>query len=129
MKKLPIVLMFVLAFVVAFYIFQFGPLAPVGYLEGKVTIGPFMPVEPSNSSSAPPEVYLSRYLKLKPVLGSDIRLSLNASGYFIGTLRAGHYTVTLTNCTFLGCRNLPLNTEIRAGEVTHLDIDIDTGIR
>jgi hypothetical protein len=62
MKKLPIVLLFVLAFVVAFYIFQFGPLAPVGYLEGKVTIGPFMPVEPSNSSSAPPEVYLSRYL-------------------------------------------------------------------
>ena len=129
MKKAHITLLLALIVIVAFYTFQFGPLAPVGYLEGKVTIGPFKPVEPANDSVTPPEVYLSRKLILKPVLGPSTDLSLNASGYFSGKFRAGHYKVTLTNCTFLGCRNLPLDVEIKSDEVTHLDIEVDTGIR
>ena len=41
----------------------------------------------------------------------------------------GSYTVEVADCDFLGCSfALPLSTEIRNGETTSLNVDIDTGI-
>jgi hypothetical protein len=130
MNKLLVALLGILIFIVIVYAFLFGPLAPKGFIEGKVSIGPFQPVEPSNGSVTPPEIYLSRKVVLKPVLGSSIMLPLNGTGFFSGAVHAGSYTVTLTNCTFIGCsRSLPLHIEVKAGEVTKIVVDVDTGIR
>jgi len=101
-----------------------------GVIEGKVTIGPFSPVEPPTGPTVPPGTYSSRSLILKPWLGKTVYVPLDEDGFFHAEVNAGSYQVTLSNCTFLGCSSsLPRTVEVKPGETTVLNIDIDTGIR
>ena len=102
----------------------------IGVIEGKVTIGPFSPVEPSMGPTVPPGTYSSRVILLKPWIGETISIPLNEDGSFHAEVRAGKYEASLSDCVFLGCANsLPRQVEIRQGETTILNIEIDTGIR
>ncbi|HEX9913833.1 MAG TPA: hypothetical protein VGB32_02855 [Candidatus Bathyarchaeia archaeon] len=105
-------------------------LTKTGVIEGKVTIGPFSPVEPSSGPTVPPGTYSSRSILLKPWLGKTIYIPLDEDGFFHAEVYAGSYQVTLSNCTFLGCSSaLPRTVEVKPGETTVLHVDIDTGIR
>ena len=98
-----------------------------GVLSGSVNIGPLCPVEPCTE---PPDVYSSRELLLSKEGGEPIRVPLESDGSFEAMIPVGSYTVEVTNCEFLGCSfALPLSTEIRDGETTILNVNIDTGIR
>lgn len=75
-----------------------------GTIEGKVSIGPWMPVEPSEESHPSPEVYTSRKIILEGTLFNKIDIPLNGTGYFRAVVKADTYRLTITNCTFLGCQ-------------------------
>ncbi len=101
-----------------------------GIVEGKVSIGPWTPVEPPGGSHPPPEVYTSRMIVLEGPYLQRVEIPMNGTGYFRATVEAGTYQLTMTNCTFLGCsRVLPMTVHIIPGQITELQINIDTGIR
>ena len=101
-----------------------------GVLEGRVTIGPWTPVEPIGGSHPPPEVYTSRRIVLEGALFQKVGIPMDGTGFFSARVKAGAYSLTMTNCTFLGCsRVLPTTVTVKTGETTTVDIDIDTGIR
>jgi len=102
----------------------------VGTIEGRVTIGPWTPVEPIGGSSPPPEVYTSREIILEGTLLPRIEIPMNGTGFFTAEVRTGTYSLDMSNCTFLGCsRVLPMTVTVKQGETTTLQINIDTGIR
>lgn len=99
-----------------------------GTISGKVTIGPLCPVEPCPDPS--PGIYASRQLVLQPRSGGPTYVQLNSDGSFLATVDDGTYAVSLTNCTFLGCKySLPKTITVKPNEITVIDINIDTGIR
>lgn len=99
-----------------------------GTISGKVTIGPLCPVEPCQNPD--PIIYTSRQLILKPYIGNPIYIQLNPDGSFKATVNAGTYSVSVTNCTFVGCeRSLPQTVIVSPNKTTIIDINIDTGIR
>jgi len=99
-----------------------------GTISGKVTIGPLCPVEPCRDPD--PNIYTLRQLILQPIFGYPTYIRLNSNGSFQATVNAGTYTVTLTDCTFLGCeRSLPITVTVNPNRSTTIDISIDTGIR
>jgi hypothetical protein len=101
-----------------------------GTVAGKVTIGPFSPVEPSLGSVVPPGTYSSRSVILTPIFGKPTYIPLNEDGSFEAEIYAGAYRATVSNCIFLGCKSsLPVTVTVIAGEIVVLNIDIDTGIR
>jgi hypothetical protein len=101
-----------------------------GIVEGKVSIGPWTPVEPPGGSHPPPEVYTSRRIVLEGSYLQRVEIPMNGTGYFRATVEAGTYQLTMTNCTFLGCsRVLPMKVRVDPGQITKLQINIDTGIR
>ncbi len=101
-----------------------------GVIEGVVTIGPWTPVEPIGGSHPPPEVYTSRKIVLDGGLAQSLQIPMNGTGYFRSAVPAGSYTLTMTNCTFLGCsRVFPMTVRVDPGMTTILQINIDTGIR
>ncbi|MBI2846788.1 MAG: hypothetical protein HYX82_02795 [Chloroflexi bacterium] len=104
------------------------PTGGQGAIYGRVSIGPLCPVEPCPSPQ--PDVYSSRKLILQPEVGQPTHVKLNPDGSFKATVDIGVYTVSLTNCSFLGCKNaLPKKVDIASNQATLLEIDIDTGIR
>jgi len=99
-----------------------------GILYGKVSIGPLCPVEPCPNPK--PDVYSSRSLVLQPGSGQPTYVNLNPDGSFMAAVKAGTYSVLLTNCDYMGCnRALPQTVVVKAGEALQLEISIDTGIR
>lgn len=108
---------------------------PTGTLEGKVTVGPLTPVVRAGEPepTPPPEVFTSRGLAIFKADGQTLvkRLAFQADGTYQVELPAGQYVVDLDHQrnTIEHARGLPAQVEIRAGEITQLDIDIDTGIR
>jgi hypothetical protein len=101
-----------------------------GIVTGRVTIGPFCPVEPATGCPARPHTYSSRELVLKSSGGNRVFVPLSDGGTFSASVKSGIYTVTLTNCNFLGCsHDMPKNIALNAGNSTTVDIFIDTGIR
>ena len=101
-----------------------------GIVEGRVSIGPWTPVEPAGGSSPPPEVYTSRRIVLEGAWLQRVEIPMNGTGYFRARVKAGTYSLLMTNCTFVGCsRVLPMIITVRSGETTEVNIDIDTGIR
>ena len=98
-----------------------------GYVTGKVTVGPLCPVEPCPNGRT--DVYSSRVLILTGK-NSAVKVQLQADGWFKQAVPADTYTVTLSDCTFMGCRYaLPKTVTVSSGQVTTFNIDIDTGIR
>ncbi len=101
-----------------------------GTLSGQVDIGPFCPVQPISGCPVPTGVYSSREVVIQPVVGGSITVRLNDTGGFSATLAPGTYSLTLTNCTFVGCSSaLPKEVTILPGKTTFVQISIDTGIR
>lgn len=98
-----------------------------GKISGNVNIGPLCPVEPCQPN---PNIYLSRQIVLIPYFGNPISVNLTSDGSFKAEVPAGKYTIDLTNCKYLSCREvLPEPITIEPGKVTPVVIDIDTGIR
>ena len=99
-----------------------------GVLAGSVTIGPLCPIEPCGES--PGDVYSSRELVLQRPGGVLLNVLLRPDGTFEGVVPIGTYEIHLDRCEYLGCQSVfPLSVEIRDGETSTLNIDIDTGIR
>jgi hypothetical protein len=105
-----------------------------GTLQGKISIGPICPVEtiPPNPACQPTaETYktypVSVYTTDMKIKITDIQPSLNGS--YATTIPFGTFLVVLDRQTTIGGSNLPVTIEIKEGEVTKLDINIDTGIR
>jgi hypothetical protein len=107
-----------------------------GYLEGIVSVGPLSPVErvPEPGQSATqisPEVFTSRSILIFKQDGKTLvsTIHLKGDGTYQVELAPGQYFVTLPNKGIEHSKDLPAKVQIRAGEHTRLDIDIDTGFR
>lgn len=104
-----------------------------GALKGHVTIGPLVPVvhegEPEPVPS--PEDYAARKVLVFHRGGRRefARIDIDAGGNYGSPLPAGAWVVDINRTGIDSAAGLPAEIEIRAGEVTRLDIDIDTGIR
>ena len=108
-------------------------LADTGTLQGAVTVGPLSPVEIAGAPqpTPPPEVFTSRGLEIYKAGSTKLftRLSFSADGTYSIHLPVGQYTVQLPPGGIEFAKGLPATVTIKSGEVTFLDIDIDTGIR
>lgn len=98
-----------------------------GTLSGNVRIGPMCPVEPCTSKMDP---YSSRQLILTNEKANVYLINLKKDGSFSDIIPKGTYSVTLSDCNFLGCQfAVPQEVTIISGKTTELELDIDTGIR
>ena len=104
-----------------------------GVLSGTVTIGPNCPVERIDQPCLPsPEAYTSRGILVYKVNTEQLVAStkFDATGHYSLELPVGAYTVVLDKTGFGSSTNdLPANVKVQAGQITELNIDIDTGIR
>ncbi len=108
----------------------YAPSIGTGTIQGIVSIGPWTPVELPGGSHPPPEVYTSRRIVLEAPFTPRVEILMNGTGYFSAEVRVGTYTLTMTECTFLGCsRVFPMTVTIKPNQTTTIDINIDTGIR
>ena len=107
--------------------------APVGTLEGNVTIGPLMPAQRINepTPTVPAAVYMAQSIQIFKEDGMTpvLKISIKGDGTYKQELAAGTYVVALVKMGIGFSKDLPRTITIRSGEVTRLDIDIDTGIR
>jgi hypothetical protein len=104
-----------------------------GYLKGRVTIGPLVPVlrEGETEPTPSPEMFAERRVVIYNARGSKVlqRVQIDASGEYEVELPAGMYTVDINRIGIDNAAGLPTQIEIEAGKTTRLDISIDTGIR
>ena len=104
-----------------------------GWLEGQVTIGPLVPVmrEGENPPTPAPEVFEAREIVvLKPNGTSEVmRVPLDDVGKFRSELPVGAYVVDINHLGIDYADGYPKEVEIHEGEITWLEVDIDTGIR
>lgn len=102
-----------------------------GAVAGNVSIGPFCPVERLNQTCGVPDVtYSSRSLVLSPRVGASVYVELHDDGSFFKSVPANFYSVSLTNCTFVGCRyELPITITVTPNSTTRFNVSIDTGMR
>ena len=107
--------------------------AETGFLEGSVTVGPLQPVVSSDQTPAPPaaEVYTSRGVEVYKINGDHPIASqyFSSTGGYRFELPAGSYRLELMKTGIDTAKELPVEFEILAGQVTRLDLEIDTGIR
>ena len=105
----------------------------IGILEGKVTIGPLVPVlrEGEIPPTPAPEVYSAREIVVyeKDGVTEFARLQIDSKGTYHGELPAGTYIIDINRIGIDSAANLPIEIEIINSSRTILDIDIDTGIR
>jgi hypothetical protein len=108
-------------------------LASKGTLAGLVAIGPICPVEQEGvPCPVPPEVYAGVHVVVREGPGGDLvaRVGLDGEGRYRVDLSAGRYEVTLDHELGIDRGSAPTHVvEVRPGETTELDFDIDTGIR
>ncbi len=104
-----------------------------GVLAGDVTIGPLVPAlrEGEQEPTPWPELYAARKIL---VLSQDgrreiARVSIEDDGTYQVVLPVGRYMVDIAAGEIERGENLPREIEIFSGQITRLDIDIDTGIR
>ena len=112
-----------------------------GLLRGKITIGPLCPVEPCD---IPPDqvakIYESRkvFIYDKATRAKVDEVNLDKEGFYSFSLKSGKYIVDVSdadgNALPLNERRpigsaIPAEVEIKAGSITVLNFDIDTGIR
>ena len=104
-----------------------------GTLRGLVTIGPLVPVQREGvpDPTPAPEVYEARKVVIYESDGKTevTRADINAQGEYEVILPVGSYVVDINRIGIDSASGLPAEIVIREGEVTILDIDIDTGIR
>ena len=104
-----------------------------GVLQGHVTIGPLVPVvrEGEPEPTPAPEVYASRQIVIYAADGQTevTRVQIDAQGNYRVELAVGTYAVDINHAGIDIGKELPKTVEIESGQVTRLDVDIDTGIR
>lgn len=104
-----------------------------GVLRGHVSIGPLVPVvrEGQPEPTPAPEVYAARQIVIYSEDGRKelARAEIDARGLYQLELPVGTYLVDINRIGIDSAAGLPAEVQIHAGEVTELDIDIDTGIR
>jgi hypothetical protein len=104
-----------------------------GLLEGHLTIGPLTPVviigqaEPTPA----PEVYAAYPIVVYEPDGKTevARVTAGSEGNYRLVLPVGTYLVNTQPEGIAFSKDLPQEVTIQSGQVTRLDIDIDTGIR
>ncbi len=107
--------------------------SPLGYLEGQVTIGPLQPVQrvgvPPPTPS--PAACTARGLVVYQAdTGAEVaRFALGPDCGYSAALSPGNYRVELKRSGIDRSMDLPRVVTITAGQVTRLDVSIDTGIR
>jgi len=110
-----------------------GQMQPSGTLRGHVSIGPLAPVERAGEPTqpVPPEVYTSRSIVVTKTDGQTevARTPIDPQGNYEFTLPAGDYIVDILHSGIDRASGVPQAVTIRAGEITTVDISIDTGIR
>jgi hypothetical protein len=103
-----------------------------GFLQGKINIGPLCPVErnPPDPRCQPTAETFQAW-PIAVFLGHDkvAMIIPKTDGTFNLPLAPGTYTVDHEKQQHFGKGTLPSTVEIKSGETTTLDIDIDTGIR
>ena len=106
-----------------------------GILEGKISIGPICPVEtdPPDPGCLPTaETYKAYPVSVWTQDGKSKITLLKPSpdGSYKTDLETGKYLIILeTGGNNIGSSNLPMEVTIMSGEITTLNIEIDTGIR
>jgi hypothetical protein len=103
-----------------------------GILEGKVTIGPIVPVErPGQTYEVPCEVYEARKIMVYDRNHDKLikQVDIDCNGHYTVELEAGVYVVDINRIGIDSSSEVPARVEIVSGEIFRLDIDIDTGIR
>ena len=106
-----------------------------GFLEGIVSIGPICPVEkdPPDPGCLPTAETYNAYPVA--VWTSDGKRKITGitpalDGSYTTELQPGDYLIILENGgNNIGSCNLPVQVNITPGQITTLNIDIDTGIR
>ncbi len=105
----------------------------VGYLAGRVTVGPLQPVERVGAPSPipPPEVFTSRSINIFKADGATlvVNVKFNGDGTYRVALPPGVYVVALARTGIDRARELPVTITIENGKTVTLDISIDTGMR
>jgi hypothetical protein len=104
----------------------------VGYLQGKVSIGPICPVETEGDPCLPdPSLYTSHKLIILTNDGIAVKqVDIDGSGNYRTELMPGAYKVDFAPHDIgLPGSFEPPSAEIRKGQTTELNIEIDTGIR
>ena len=104
-----------------------------GVLEGHVSIGPLVPVvqEGVPEPTPAPEVYASRQIVIYASNGQTevTRMQIDGQGNYRVELPVGTYVVDINHVGVDMAKELPKTVEIKSGQVTRLDVEIDTGIR
>jgi hypothetical protein len=104
----------------------------VGFLQGQVTIGPNCPVETQDDPCLPdPSLYASHKLLIIDASGNTVQeVRMDSSGHYRTELPSGTYIVDFVPHD-IGLRGTfkPPQAQIREGQTTILNIQIDTGIR
>jgi hypothetical protein len=110
-----------------------GTPQPPGTLAGHVNIGPLVPVqrEGEPEPTPAPEVYAARQIVVYAENGRTevVRAQINSEGDYEVDLPPGTYVVDINRIGIDSAQGLPKQVEIRSGQVTRLDVEIDTGIR
>lgn len=109
-----------------------GGAVEAGTLGGRVTIGPIWPVEPPEGNPPIPcEVYEARKIMVYDKNGNRLieQVDIDCNGNYSVELNPGIYTVDINRLGIDHSGEVPKQIEIRPGETSELDIDIDTGIR
>ncbi len=135
MRSISILLfVFIAGIIIGFYFLEINQKSSgVGYLKGKVDIGPLCPVEKAynNDSCLPtPQIYREWPIAVYSA-DNNVRIAEivpYANGTYSIKLPPGRYIVDLEKPHRFG-KNLPAEITIRENETTILDIHIDTGIR
>ena len=109
------------------------PIQGGGTLEGHVTIGPLVPAvrEGEPEPTPDPEVYAARQIVVYAQDGrTEIeRVQIDSDGNYRVELPPGDYVVDINRVGIDHAHGFPRRVEVLDGGVTHLDVDIDTGIR
>ena len=103
-----------------------------GILEGKVTIGPLVPVErPGVKYDIPCEVYEARKVMVYDKNHNNLvkQVDIDCNGHYRVELEPDFYIIDINRVGIDHNSEVPIKVEIKSGETIQLDIDIDTGIR
>jgi len=105
------------------------PDIPRGRLSGAVTIGPNCPGP--QQCPTPPSAYRERKVLVFNADRSRIlfTVDIDSTGLYFIDLAAATYVVDLRGSGADTTRDVPKTVEVRASQVTRVDINIDTGIR
>jgi inhibitor of cysteine peptidase len=104
----------------------------VGFLEGKVEIGPLCPVEPCNlTQDQIAQAYEARKIIVYTSDRSSIVaiVSLDKIGNYKIALSPGRYVADINRIGIDSSADVPREITIETGKTVRLDIRIDTGIR